>query len=171
MFWVVLMGTMFSLGAAVAPTFQIYYGMKAMQGLTLSAGLTSGLAFIHDMFFFHEQARKIGIWTTVFIASPYFGPLFASFILEGTGSWRAVYWLIFAVGCLNLVLIAAFLDETWYRRDVPMAVQPKRGYRLLRIVGVWQIKVHKGYFASLTQSMQRMMLVFLKPVIIPLLVY
>ncbi len=142
-----------------------------MQGFTLTAGQTSGLAFIHDMFFFHEQARKIGIWTAVFLASPYFGPLFANFILAGTGSWRNVYWLIFALGCLNLVLIGVFLDETWYRRDIPTSEQPARGPRLLRVVGIWQIRNHKNYFPTVLNSLKRVVVVFLKPVILPLLIY
>ncbi len=171
MFWVVLAGTGFSLGCTLAPSFTTYYGMKAMQGLTLTAGQTSGLAFIHDMFFFHEQARKIGIWTAVFLASPYFGPLFANFILAGTGDWRNVYWLIFAIGCLNLVLIAAFLDETWYRRDIPMSAQPSKGNRLSRVVGLWQIYNHNGYFDSVKRSLQRIIAVLLKPIILPVLLY
>jgi MFS family permease len=171
MFWVVLSGTMFSLGCTLAPSFNVYYGMKALQGFTLTAGQTSGLAFIHDMFFFHEQARKIGIWTAVFLASPYFGPLFANFILAGTGSWRNVYWLIFAICCLNLILIGMFLDETWYRRDIPMSEQPARGARLLRVVGLWQLRNHKNYFPTVRTSLQRLLVVFLKPIILPLLIY
>ena len=86
--------------------------MKALQGLVLTAGQTAGLAFIQDMFFFHEHARKIGIWTAVFLTSPYCGPLFANFIIAGTGMWRNVYWLVFGLGCLNLILVFLFLDET-----------------------------------------------------------
>ncbi|KAK5217824.1 hypothetical protein LTR72_009487 [Exophiala xenobiotica] len=171
MFWVVLSGAMFSLGCTLSQSFNVYYGMKAMQGFTLTIGQTSGLAFIHDMFFFHEQARKIGIWTAVFLASPYFGPLFANFILAGTGSWRAVYWLIFAICIFNLILIGLFLDETWYRRDIPTAGQPARGNRLLRIVGIWQIRNHKNYFSTVKNSVTRLIVVFLKPVILLLLIY
>jgi hypothetical protein len=170
-FWVALSGTMFSLGCTLSPSFNVYYGMKAMQGFVLTGGQTCGLAFIHDMFFFHEQARKIGIWTAVFLASPYFGPLFANFILAGTGSWRAVYWLIFALGCFNLVLMVLFLDETWYRRDIAPSAQPGRGNRLLRVVGLWQIRNHKGYFGTVAQSVRRLIAVFLKPIILPLLIY
>lgn len=171
MFWVLLSGTMFSLGCVLAPSFNVYYGMKALQGLTLTVGQTSGLAFIHDMFFFHEQARKIGIWTCVFLASPYFGPLFANFIIAGTGSWRAVYWLIFAICCFNMVCIGLFLDETWYRRDIPISEQPARGNRLLRIIGIWQIRHHNGYFSPVGRSVRRVVVTFLKPTILALLIY
>ena len=159
------------MACAIAPSFQVYYGVKALQGLTLTVGQTIGLAFIHDTFFFHEQARKIGIWSAVFLASPYFGPLFASFILDGTGSWRAVYWLIFALGCFNLVLMALFLDETSYRRDIPITDQPPRGSRLLRIIGIWQIRHHHGYFYTAARSVQRLVVTILKPIVLPIFVY
>jgi MFS family permease len=171
LFWTVFSGTLFTLGCTLAPTFEVYYGMKALQGFTLTAGQTCGLAFIQDMFFFHEHARKIGIWTALFLASPYFGPLFANFIIAGTGSWPNVYWLIFGIGCINLLMMFAFLDETWYRRDILPESQPNRGNRLLRIVGLWQFRVHKVYFGGVIRSYRRLVAVFLKPIILPLLIY
>ena len=170
-FWVVLSGTFFGLGCTLAPSFEVYYGMKALQGFTLTAGQTAGLAFIHDMFFFHEHARKIGIWTAVFLASPYFGPLFANFIIAGTGSWRGVYWLIFGLGCLNLATLVCFLDETWYRRDIRPGDQPARGARIWRIIGIWQIRVHHGYFGTIWGSCLRLFAVLIKPIILPVMMY
>jgi len=171
LFWVVLSGTFFTLGCTLAPSFNVYYAMKALQGFTLTAGQTSGLAFIQDMFFFHEHAKKIGIWTAVFLASPYFGPLFANFIIAGTGSWRDVYWLVFGTGCLSVISVVCFLDETWYRRDIIQEKQPARGHRILRIVGLWQIRVHFGYFGTFAKSCQRLLSVFLKPIMIPIMIY
>ena len=170
-FWVVLLGTFFSLGCTLAPSFEVYYAMKALQGFFLTAGQTSGLAFIQDMFFFHEHARKIGIWTAMFLASPYFGPLFANFIISGTGWWRGVYWLLFGLGCLNLVALLCFLDETWYRRDIPLDDQPANGPRILKVVGVWQIRAHHGYFGTVLGSYQRLLSVLTKPIILPVMVY
>lgn len=170
-FWVVLSGTLFTLGCTLAPNFHVYYAMKALQGFTLTAGQTCGLAFIQDMFFLHEHARKIGIWTALFLASPYFGPLFANFIIAGTGSWVNVYWLIFGIGCLDLLLMACFLDETWYRHDIPPESQPPRWNRFSRIIGVWQIHVHRQYFGTVVRSYRRMLVVFLKPIMLPLLIY
>jgi MFS family permease len=171
MFWAIVAGTIFTLGCTLAPNFNTYYAMKALQGFTFTAGQTSGLAFIQDTFFFHEQARKIGIWTSFFLASPYFGPLFANFILAGTGSWRAVFWLTFAIGCLAVVSMLLFLDETWYQRDIPMSRQPPRGARLLRLIGVWQVKYHRGYFGTVYEGVHRVFAVFLKPIMPMIMLY
>jgi hypothetical protein len=49
--------------------------------------------------------------------------------------------------------------------------QPSRGSRLLRLVGVWQIRVHKGYFFTVLTSCHRLAAVFIKPVIAPTMIY
>ena len=171
LFWVVLSGTLFTLGCTLAPSFSTYYGLKAMQGFTLTAGQTIGLAFIQDMFYFHEHAKKIGIWTSLFLASPYCGPLFGNFIISGTGSWKNVFWMVFGLGCFDLILIGLFVDESWYRRDIPQDKQPARGNRLLRLIGVWQLRVHNGYFLTIFHSFQRLALVLFKPIMVPIMVY
>lgn len=170
MFWLMVASTMFTLGCALAQSFEVYYAMKALQGVTVGAGQTCGLAFLQDMFFFHEQARKIGIWTVMFIVAPYFGPMFSNFILAGTNEWRNVLWLVFAGGCFSLLCMLCFLDETWYRRDISLEHQPPRGNRLLRLLGVWQIQHHQ-YYETFYRSFKRVVLLFLKPVMLLILVY
>ena len=171
LFWTVLAGTLFSLGSCLTPTFAGYYGLRTLTGFTLTAGQTIGLAFIQDMFFFHQHAQKIGIWTTFFLASPYFGPLFGNFIISGTGNWRNVYWMLFGLGCLELVLILLITDETWYRRDIPQDQQPSRGSRLSRVIGIWQLRNHSSYFLTFFAACRRMVYVLFKPIIIPILIY
>jgi MFS family permease len=142
-----------------------------MMGFTLTAGQTIGLSYIKDMFFFHEHAWKIGLWAGLFLLSPDCGPLFGNFIIAGTGSWRNVFWLVFAICAFDLLLIVLFADESWYRRDIAQAEQPARGSRLLRLVGIWQIRVHSGYFLPLQTSCHRLVAVFIKPVIVPTMIY
>lgn len=170
LFWTTIAGTSFTLACVLTDSFSVFYGFRALMGITHTAGQTIGLAFIKDMFYFHEHARKIGLWVAFFFASPYCGPLFGNFIIDGTGDWRPVFWLVFAIGCLDLLLIVLFLDETWYRREIPQAEQPNRGSRLLRILGTWQLK-HHSYFVPVGRACQRLVAVFLKPVIIPTMVY
>jgi MFS family permease len=171
LFWTTVAGTLFTLGCCVAPNFQTFYGLRAMMGITLTAGQAIGLAYIKDMFFFHEHVRKIGLWAGFFLLSPYCGPLFGNFIINGTGSWRAVFWLVFGICCLDLVLIVLFGDESWYRRDIPYSEHPPRGNRLVRLVGVWQIKYHKDYFLTVSTSCQRLTAVLFKPIMVPSMIY
>jgi MFS family permease len=169
LFWSTVAGTMFTLGCALSPNFTTYYSMRALMGVTLTAGQTIGLAFIQDMFF-HEHAKKIGIWTSMFIVSPYCGPLFASFIVDKTNSWRNVFWMMFGLGCALAILIILFIDESWYRRDIALDVQPPRGHRWMRVLGAKQIQNHTGYFLSIGTSCRRLAYVLFKPIIIPIMI-
>ena len=171
LFWTQLAGVLFTLGCAVTHDFDTFYGLRALMGFTLTAGQAIGLAFIEDMFFFHEHARKIGLWAALFLLSPYCGPFFSNFIIAGTGSWRAVFWLVFAVCTLDLALIILSLDESWYRRDIPISSQPFRGSRLMRLLGIAQMRMHNNYFLPIRTSYHRLLAVLIKPVIITTMIY
>ena len=161
--WTTLTGTLFTLGCCVTTSFATSYGLRALMGFSLTAGQTIGLSYIKDMFFFHEHARKIGLWAGLFLLSPYCGPLFGNFIITGTGSWRDVFWLVFAICSFDLVLIVLFLDESWYRRDILVTEQPSHGSRILLLVGIWQMHVHNGYFLPVLTPCHRLVAVFIKP--------
>ena len=144
--------------------------MRATMGLFLTAPQTISIACIKDIFFFHEHARKIGLWACLYIASPYAGPLFANFIVDATGNWRIVFWLCFAVCVFNLLLIVCFLDESYYNRQIPVEHQPHRGWRILRLIGVWQIRNHKEYFYSLYGAINRQLATITNVALVLLLV-
>lgn len=171
MFWTTLMGTFFTLGCTLTTSYSTYYGLRALMGFTLTAGQTVGLSFIKDMFFFHEHARKIGLWAWLFLLSPYFGPCLGNFILAGTENWRNVFWMVFGICAFDLVLIILFLDETWYRRDIPQHEQPNHENRISRLIGITQIKHHKSYFTTVGAAYHRVFAVAIKPVILPSMLY
>jgi MFS family permease len=171
LFWSTLAGTLFSLGICITTSFPAFYALRALQGFCLSSVQGIGLAFINDMFFFHEQARKIGIWVAIFLVSPYLGSPFGNFIISGTGSYKGAFWLAFATCCLDMVLIILFADESWYRRDIPESDQPPRRSRLIRLVGAWRLMAPSDYFLSITQSLYRLWAVFVKPIMIPCMIY
>ena len=161
---------MFVLGCALSPNFAAYYCFRALVGFCLGGAQTLGLAYVQDMFFLHQRARTIGILTIFFLGSPFFGPMFGYLILNGTSNWRNAFWLAFGAGCLEIVLIGLFLDESWYRRDLPGEDQPPWSFRLSRVIGLWQLK-HRKYFLRISTSCRRLILVFLKPIIIPTMIH
>ncbi|KAM0257904.1 hypothetical protein ACHAPA_011505 [Fusarium lateritium] len=170
LFWSTLIGLIFSIISAVAPNFNTFMGVRAMQGLFLTSGQTVAIAFIKDIFFFHERPRKIGLWALMYITSPYWGPLLANFVIGETLKWQDAFWLGVGVAGISLLLIVAFLDETWYNRDLPTSEQPPRGQgflsRLLRLTGVWQMQHHSTYFETAYDAIRRVLLILTKPVIL-----
>ena len=69
--------------------------------------------FIKDMFFFHEQARKINIWSAFIVLSPYMGPMFAAFITS-TQIWQWAFGVYAIETGLCLLAIALFVDRWSY---------------------------------------------------------
>jgi len=171
LFWVNLFGTAMALGCCLIKDFSGYYGTRAVMGFFFSGSLTVGLAFVQDMYFFHQQARKVGLWSMMLLVAPYCSPLFGYFILADTGKWRTIFWVIFALGCFILLLCLLFLDETWYRRDIDPAYQPPRGNRLLRVLGTWQLQPRPRYFMKPKQSLARLFATLAKPIVIPVMLY
>lgn len=167
LFWTCLLGLGFTLGSALAPNYPFFYAMRVLQGITQSTPQSIGLAFVKDMFFFHEHARKIGIWYAIFISSSAFGPQMGYFMVGSLGTWRPVFWLNFAMAAVIQVMILMFCDESYYNRSVVTEMQYKRprSERLLRVLGIWQLRMRKGYFITIRHSYARLLELLIKPVI------
>jgi MFS family permease len=167
LFWTTFIGLLFCIGSAVTTTYSSFFATRALTGWFLTAAQTISIAFLKDMFFFHERARKIGLWALLYIASPYLGPCLSNFVFAGTGHWPDIFWLCSGVVALQLVFILVLIDETWYNREKHLDEQPVRasgfGGRLLRLVGVWQLQHHKTYFTSVAAAFKRFGSVIAKP--------
>ncbi|CAK7200191.1 hypothetical protein SEUCBS139899_002882 [Sporothrix eucalyptigena] len=169
LFWSSIMACAFSIGAVLSPNYTCFYAMRALTGINATSAQTISIAFIRDMFFLHERARKIGLWAALYISSPYLGPLLGNFVLGGNGTWQDVYWLSVGVCGIDLVLIAVFLDETWYNRTVHRAAQPPRGRgvlaRMARLTGTWQLRHRRPYFTSVSTAYRKLFITLTKPTI------
>ena len=167
LFWATICGFGFCIGSAVAPNYEAYFAMRVLMPFFLTAGQTMTIAFLRDIFFYHERARKIGLWALLYIASPYLGPCLSNFVIYETGSWPDMFWLSVGVVGIQIILILLFIDETWYDRSKHSHQQPVRpsGFsgRLMRLTGVWQLQHHKTYFPSTFQACKRFALVITKP--------
>ena len=133
-----------SLGTAAwcsaATSFKSFMAARILNGFFSVVAAGGGLMFIKDMYFFHQHPRKINIWSTALILSPFVGPLFAALIVQ-SASWRWAFWLVTLVDAVALILTVLFLDETFYPRHTGAPVpQPKS--RFLRLLGIEQRRTH-----------------------------
>ncbi|KAF5020983.1 hypothetical protein F66182_6995 [Fusarium sp. NRRL 66182] len=168
LFWTNVAGLAVNIGTAVAPNYDTYFAMRALSGLFLTSGQTIAIAFLRDIFFYHERARKIGLWAVLYIASPYLGPCLGNFVIYETSHWPDIWWMGSGVAGAQLVLVLLFIDETWYNRDVPQDNQPKRsnglGSRMLRITGIWQIQ-NMSYFQDTKPVLKRLITTITRPIV------
>ncbi|KAI1621291.1 major facilitator superfamily domain-containing protein [Exophiala viscosa] len=167
LFWTEVIGFFFTVGTALCNTYETFFAMRVLSAIFLTASQTVSLALLKDIFFFHERARKIGLWAALYTASPYLGPQLGSFVVGKTLDWHNVYWM--AAGCvaIQLLLLVLFLDETWYNRTLHSHEQPHRSQttfgRLGRLTGAWQIQHHKRYFSTVSATYRELLFVILQP--------
>lgn len=119
LFWFLLVAVLTAIWCAAATSFDSFMAARILNGFFSTVAQGGGLMFINDMFFFHERARKINIWAGFIILSPYFGPLFAAFIIS-TQSWPVPFWVYVAETSLCFALAILFVDETYYDRRLPL---------------------------------------------------
>ncbi|MCJ1432689.1 hypothetical protein MMC27_002046 [Xylographa pallens] len=143
LFWFLVVSLASAAACASVDTFDSFMAVRILNGFfsTVAQGVRlvpdGGLMFIKDMFFFHEHARKINIWQSIVIASPYFGPLFAAFMLTKL-NWRWPFGIVTIATGLCTLLVVFFVDETYYNRKLSVLQQPVRTSRWLRLIGVEQ---------------------------------
>lgn len=166
LFWTTVCGFGFQLGSAASTEYHTYFAMRVVSALFLTSGQVISIAFLKDIFFFHERARKVGLWAVLYIASPYLGPCLGNFVVGSTNHWPDVYWMCSGCAGLQLLLVLAFVDETWFNREVPDSKQPSRSGgigRLMRLLGIWQIRHHNEYFPTAISVCKRFFLTIAKP--------
>jgi MFS family permease len=167
LFYFLVFATATAIWCAAAKTFESFMAARILNGFFSTVSQGGGLMFIYDLFFWSERARKINIWSAFIILSPYFGPLFAAFIIA-TQPWQVPFWVYVAETALCLVLVILFVDETYYDRRLES--QPPRGSRFSRLVGVSQWK-SRHLRNTFTQAMLRPIKTILKPTVFLTSVY
>ncbi|KAH8887308.1 MFS general substrate transporter [Thozetella sp. PMI_491] len=116
LFWSQLASLAFTIGATFAPDYASFTAMRTLQGFCGAAPQVIGMSIIHDIFFFHERARKINIWAASFLIGPYLGPFISSLILLQL-DWRPDFGVMCGFYGLSLLMVILFGDETLFDRS------------------------------------------------------
>ncbi|KAI9739730.1 MAG: hypothetical protein M1834_006449 [Cirrosporium novae-zelandiae] len=114
-FWSQFLTSCILIGAATSPTFVSFTALRSIQGILGVAPNVIGLSIIHDMFFFHERARKINIWTLCLATGPCLGSFISGLLIEII-SWRACFGVLAGIYGLSALLVVFLGDETLYDR-------------------------------------------------------
>ncbi len=77
---------------------------------------------ITDIFFLHEQGRRLSIYLFSLYAGAYLGPVAAGYIAEGQGNWKWIVWWILILNGVLLVLQIFCMEETLFDRNKPSIV-------------------------------------------------
>jgi MFS family permease len=144
LFWCQLLTLICSIGATYASSYAGFTACRTLQGFFGAPPQVIGLSMIHDLFFFHERARKINIWAFTFLIGPYLGPFISAFLVEKL-AWRLVFGVLCGFYGLSVLLIILFGDETLYNRDGPRKEREGgiKG-RILLLTGVQGVREYEG---------------------------
>ncbi|KAI8195630.1 hypothetical protein KHU50_010734 [Colletotrichum sp. SAR 10_65] len=115
-----------SVWAALSPNFASLILARIFQGVAVSPVECLPSATIAEIFFLHERAFRIGIYTLLLLGGKNLIPLVSAVIIQGL-SWRWVFWIVAMVVALCGVLLFLFVPETfWDRTPVPKSRKPSR---------------------------------------------
>ncbi|RMJ13586.1 hypothetical protein CDV36_006750 [Fusarium kuroshium] len=121
-----------SLWAAWSPSFNSLLAARVFQGVAVSPVECLPSATIAEIFFLHERAYRIGIYTLLLLGGKNLVPLVSAAII-GSFSWRWVFWILAMIIGLSAVLLFLFVPETfWDRTPHPKPRVPSKRPSFLR---------------------------------------
>ncbi|KAI9816308.1 MAG: hypothetical protein M1827_001910 [Pycnora praestabilis] len=168
LFWSQALSFIVVIAAAFAPTYAGFTACRTLQGFFNTAPQVIGLSMIHDIFYYHEYARKINIWAFGFIVGPYLGPFISGLLIEKL-TWRDNFAILACFYALSAIIIVILADETLYdRRSSTMQSKPTGGFRskLQRLVGTAGLKA-RGRPSLWTVSRHLAVIFFRPQVLVP----
>ncbi|KAF4424553.1 hypothetical protein FACUT_10285 [Fusarium acutatum] len=104
-----------SLWAAWSPSFNSLLAARVFQGFAVSPVECLPSATIAEIFFLHERAYRIGIYTLLLLGGKNLVPLVSAVIIGGL-SWRWVFWILAMIIAFGAVLLFLFVPETFWDR-------------------------------------------------------
>jgi MFS transporter, DHA1 family, multidrug resistance protein len=100
-----------SIGSAFAPSAEVLIVFRFLQGLGACASMSLPRAIVRDNYTGAPAAQLMSLIMLVFSVSPILAPLSGSLVIA-FADWRAMFWVMTAVGVLALLLLAFALKET-----------------------------------------------------------
>ncbi|KAF4124603.1 Major Facilitator Superfamily [Geosmithia morbida] len=134
---VIFIGT--SLWAGFSPSFHSLLAARVFQGIAVSPVECLPSATIAEIFFLHERAYRIGIYTLLLLGGKNLVPLVSAAVI-GRFGWRWAFWIIAMVVGLCGVLLFIFVPETFWDRTPTR--EPKKRPSFLRRLSSRQAHHH-----------------------------
>ena len=125
-----LLYTLASLAAALAPTVEWLIGSRLLQALGGCAGLALGRAIVRDTSEPREAASRLAALSLVVSVGPGIAPLIGTTLSEGLG-WRVIFVLLCAMGGTTALLVTLRLPETRAGQSGRSAAALARDYKAL----------------------------------------
>ncbi|KAJ5820347.1 hypothetical protein N7474_005938 [Penicillium riverlandense] len=132
-----------ALWCAASPNYPSLVIARIFQGIAVSPIECLPSATIAEIYFLHERAYRVGIYTLLLLGGKNLIPLVSAAIIESLG-WRWVFWIVAIVvgGCL--VLLFFFVPETFWDRTPRPRRPHKRPHPLRRVSDIMSHGLYRG---------------------------
>jgi MFS family permease len=115
-----------SIWCALSPNLTSLILARVFQGFAVSSVECLPSATIAEIYFLHEKAYRLGVYTLLLLGGKNIVPLVSAVIIGSLG-WRWVFWIVSIVVAFAGCLLFLFVPETfWDRTPVPPQEQPQR---------------------------------------------
>ncbi|KAL8690298.1 MAG: hypothetical protein Q9224_004437 [Gallowayella concinna] len=105
-----------SIWCAASPNYASLVVGRIFMGLSVSPVECLPSATIAEIFFLHERAYRLGIYTLLLLSGKNLIPLVSAAIINGLHSWRWVFWIVAIVVGFCFFLMFFFVPETFWDR-------------------------------------------------------
>lgn len=104
-----------SIWAAASPSYASLVIARIVMGIGVAPCEALPSSTIAEIFFLHERAYRIGIYTLLLLGGKNLVPLVSATIIQSMG-WRWVFWVVAMIVGFNLGLLFLFAPETFWDR-------------------------------------------------------
>ncbi|KAF8470032.1 major facilitator superfamily domain-containing protein [Kalaharituber pfeilii] len=104
-----------SIWAAASQNYVSLLIARIVMGIGVSPCESLPSATIAEIFFLHERAYRVGIYTLLLLGGKNLVPLVSAVIINSMG-WRWVFWIVAIIVGFNLFLLYLFVPETFWDR-------------------------------------------------------
>jgi len=111
----IILFTVSSVWCALSPNYASLVVARIVQGFAVSPVECLPSATIAEIFFLHERAYRLGIYTLLLLGGKNLIPLVSAVIVQSLG-WRWVFWITAIVVGACFFLIFFFVPETFWDR-------------------------------------------------------
>jgi len=114
---------------AVSPNYISLLIARIFQGFAVSSVECLPSASIAEIYFLHEKAYRLGIYTLLLLGGKNLVPLVSAAIINSLG-WRWVFWIVAIVIAFSSGLLFLFVPETFWDRAPTPHRRKQRGRSL-----------------------------------------
>jgi MFS family permease len=128
-----------SIWCAVSPNYISLLVARIFQGFAVSSVECLPSASIAEIYFLHEKAYRLGIYTLLLLGGKNLVPLVSAAVIQQMG-WRWVFWIVAVVVGFCSLLLFLFVPETFWDR-APIPHKRKNKNRTLSNINIFHLRL------------------------------